>query len=293
MTSVSIRFSAQLLRLLAVACVLLACGSSVSPASDDEEDDAAQSEDASTRRDDDSPHAHDRAVDVFEAGAGDVTVVFESGLGNDWTPWQQVADEVASKARVFAYSRPGYGHSDPTDEPRDASHIVEHLRTLLAERGYAPPYVLVGHSFGGAYMELFAKAHPEEVVGLVLVDSRHRDFTSACEQGGYEGCAIPESLVSMLPPVQLAEYREFAKASDEIRAAGSFGSYPVRVLTATAHGFAPEVEALWVSMLGSLAAEATAGEQKLFAGASHSLETEHPHEVADAILSLVSSRETK
>jgi pimeloyl-ACP methyl ester carboxylesterase len=230
----------------------------------------------------------DRAVEVFEAGAGDATVVFESGFGNDWSPWEPVANEVSAEARVFAYSRPGYGQSDSSEDPRDASHIVENLRALLARHGFAPPYVLVGHSFGGAYMELFAKEHPDEVVGLVLVDPRHRDFTETCEKAAFDGCSIPASVVASLPPVQIAEYEAFAHVAEEIRAAGSFGSYPVRVLTATSHGFAPEVEALWQSMLGSLADEAPDGEQTLFAGAGHNLQTEHPHDVAAAILGLVS-----
>lgn len=136
-----------------------------------------------------------RSVEVVEAGAGAVTVVFESGLGDDWEPWDEVASEVARRTRVFAYSRPGYGDSDSSPTPRDAAGIVEELRALLAARGVAPPYVLVGHSFGGTYMELFAKAHPQEVVGLVLVDSRHRDFTAACEAARIGGCSIPASAV--------------------------------------------------------------------------------------------------
>jgi pimeloyl-ACP methyl ester carboxylesterase len=230
----------------------------------------------------------ERSIEVFEAGAGDTTVVFEAGLGNDWTSWEPVANELSAEARVFAYSRPGYGHSEPSERARDAANIVEDLRALLASHGYAPPYVLVGHSFGGAYMELFAKAHPEEVDGLVLVDPRHRDFSAACEQASFDGCKIPDAVVTTLPPVQLAEYEEFARTSDEIRAAGSFGSYPVRVLTATSHGFAPEVETLWQSMLKSLADEATDGEQQLFPGAGHNLQVERPREVAAAVLSLVS-----
>jgi len=233
----------------------------------------------------------DRAVEVVEYGAGAATVVFESGLGNDWTPWTQVVTEVAAQARTFAYSRPGYGQSDPSPKPRDAAHIVEDLRALLAARKVAPPYVLVGHSFGGAYMELFAKAHPEEVIGVVLVDPRHRDFTTACEEGGFEGCSIPASVVASLPRVQIDEFEAFAHTSDEIRALGAFGKYPVRVLTATSHGFAPEVEVLWESMLGSLAREAADGDQRLFIGAGHYLQVERAHEVAQVILSLLPARE--
>ncbi len=224
-----------------------------------------------------------RAVELVEAGAGQATVVFESGLGNDWSPWDQVATEVAAEARVFAYSRPGYGRSEPSTDPRDAAHIVEDLRSLLLARGYAPPYVLVGHSFGGTYMELFAKKHPEEVAALVMVEPRHRDFTQACEAAALPGCGIPAPVVASLPAVQIAEYEGFAQISQEISASQGFGPHPVRVLTATAHGFAPEVEALWQSMLGKLADEAVDGDQVLFPGANHNLEIDRAHEVAEVI----------
>ena len=78
----------------------------------------------------------------------------------------------------------------------------------------------------------------------------------------------------------------FAKIFEEI-AILVFGSYPVRVLTATAHGFAPEVEALWQSMLGKLADEAADGEQILFPGATHNLEIDRAHEVAQLIMGLL------
>jgi pimeloyl-ACP methyl ester carboxylesterase len=235
----------------------------------------------------------DRAVEFVEQGAGDTTVVFESGLGDDLKPWEQVADEVAVSARTFAYSRPGYGESEPSSEPRDAAHIVEDLRELLAARGLVPPYVLVGHSLGGAYMELFAKAHPDEVAGVVLVDPRHRDFTSACEERDLQGCVPPAAIVETLPAVQIAELKAFAQTSDEIRPFGAFGQYPVRVLTATSHGFAPEVESLWESMLGSLAHEAEDGDQTLFAGAGHYLQLEQAHAVAQTILSLVEAKKNE
>ena len=70
-------------------------------------------------------------------------------------------------------------------------------------------------------------------------------------------------------------------------ASGSFGNHPVRVLTATSHGFAPKVEALWESLHGSLANEAAHGEQIFFTGASHNLPTERARDVAEVILSLI------
>lgn len=229
----------------------------------------------------------ERALEVVEYGEGETTVVFEAGFGDDWTPWKKVATEVATQARTFAYSRPGYGLSEASPDPRDAAHIVEELRAVLAARGHAPPYLLVGHSFGGAYMELFAKAHPEEVLGLVLVDSRHRDFGDACEEAALPGCVPPDSVVASLPPVEIDEFEGFALISEQIAAAGPFGSYPVRVLTATSHGFTPEVETLWESLHGSLADEATDGEQTIYEGAGHYLQLQRVHEVAEVITSLL------
>lgn len=230
-----------------------------------------------------------RTVELVEAGHGDATVVFEAGFGDDWSPWDEVASEVAEHARVFAYSRPGYGTSDPTPEPRDATTIVEELRALLAARGHAPPYVLVGHSFGGTYMELFAKAHPEEVAGLVLVDPRHRDFTTACAAAGLEGYTIPAPMVATLPPVQIAEFEAFATASEEIDDR-TFGAYPVRVLTASLHPWSPAVEAMWRTMLGELADEAEDGSQILFVGAGHYLQIDRADEVVREILEIVRAR---
>lgn len=277
MNTSPLRFLSSLLRFTAPASLLLglaalpACSTSSDPPND------ATPEVISNR-----------VVEVVEYGAGDTTVVFESGLGSDWTPWEAVAKEVASQARVFAYSRPGYGQSEPSPDPRDGAHIVEDLRQLLDARGFAPPYVLVGHSFGGAYMELFAKAYPEEVIGVVLVDPRHRDFSSACEQAGLEGCVPPASVLASLPQVQVDEIEAFAHISDDIRPFGNFGPYPVRVLTATEHGFTPDAEGLWQSMLGSLADEAEDGEQTVFTGAGHYLQVERADEVTQMILGLLS-----
>jgi pimeloyl-ACP methyl ester carboxylesterase len=230
-----------------------------------------------------------RQVEIATAGAGGAaTVVFESGLGEDWTHWDQVASQVALHARVFAYSRPGFGASDPPTTPRDPKQIVEELRALLASQGYAPPYLLVGHSMGGIYMELFAKSHADEVVGAVLVDPRHRDFLMTCEAANIDGCGIPESVLATQAPAVIAEYHAFALASDQMHDAGTFGSHPVRVLTATHHaGVSPEWQSLWETILGSLAAEAVNGEQIIVQGAGHHIQLDRPDVVVESILAML------
>jgi|SRR5208337_2143714 pimeloyl-ACP methyl ester carboxylesterase len=104
---------------------------------------------------------------------GGATVVFENGLDGKMNWWSKVIPEISKDATTFAYNRPGYGRSDSMSTPRDGLHIVEELRTLLKKNGLEPPYVLVGHSFGGLLMQLFARRYPDEVRGLVLVDSTH------------------------------------------------------------------------------------------------------------------------
>jgi pimeloyl-ACP methyl ester carboxylesterase len=227
-----------------------------------------------------------RAVEVVNAGEGTATVVFEAGLGNDWTAWDGVASDVALHAHAFAYSRPGYGKSAAADSPRDGQHIVDERRALLAAQGLAPPYVLVGHSFGGTYMELFAKEHPEDVAAVVLVDPRPRDFTAACEAAALESCSMPASLLWALPQVEQDEVRAFPLVADQIRSAGSFGAYPVRVLTASNHGESPAWDTLWAGQHRSLAAEADDGEQIVVSG-GHALQTERRDEVVAAILAVI------
>jgi pimeloyl-ACP methyl ester carboxylesterase len=101
------------------------------------------------------------------------TVVFENGLGGEINWWEKVFPEISKDITAFAYNRPGYGKSDPASTPRDGTHIVNELRSLLRSKDLNPPYVLVGHSLGGLYMQLFARRYPDEVTALILVDSTH------------------------------------------------------------------------------------------------------------------------
>ncbi|WP_036171201.1 alpha/beta fold hydrolase [Massilia sp. 9096] len=103
--------------------------------------------------------------------ASPFVVVFEGGSRNTLDKWGALLTDVSREATVFAYNRPGYGNSEPVATSRDGRTIVEELRRLLHAKGLQPPYVLVGHSLGGLYMQLFARAHPDEVKGLVLVDA--------------------------------------------------------------------------------------------------------------------------
>lgn len=115
----------------------------------------------------------DRQVEFVLEGQGSPTVIFENGLDGTLGWWSKVVPEVAKQATVLAYNRPGYGRSTPPNTPRDGEHVVQELREFLQARGLKPPYLLVGHSLGGLYTQLFTRMYPEEVSGLLLVDSTH------------------------------------------------------------------------------------------------------------------------
>jgi pimeloyl-ACP methyl ester carboxylesterase len=102
-----------------------------------------------------------------------IPVVFENGLGGRMEWWKKVLLEISKNTTTFAYNRPGYGNSDSASTPRDGAHIVDELRSLLKSKGLTPPYILVGHSMGGLYMQQFARRYPDEVSALILVDSTH------------------------------------------------------------------------------------------------------------------------
>jgi pimeloyl-ACP methyl ester carboxylesterase len=103
--------------------------------------------------------------------AGGPTVVMDAGLGGGVLDWQTVQPKVATFARVCSYDRSGIGWSESGQKPRTSRRIVEELHALLSDAGEEGPYVLVGHSFGGANVQLYASEYPGDVAGMVLVDS--------------------------------------------------------------------------------------------------------------------------
>lgn len=108
---------------------------------------------------------------LYCTGSGSPTVVLEPGGGASSSDFAWIAPAVAGDTRVCVYDRAGRGWSDATNDPQDGAHIAADLHTLL-ERAQVPgPYVLAGHSFGGLYVQSFAAQFPDQVAGMVLLDS--------------------------------------------------------------------------------------------------------------------------
>jgi len=107
---------------------------------------------------------------LFEMGQGVPPVILEAGISATCVNWRQVQTEVAKFTRVLAYDRAGLGWSDTARTPRTATQMVEELHDMLRAAAIPAPYILVGHSFGGLMVRLYACRYPDEVAGIVLVD---------------------------------------------------------------------------------------------------------------------------
>ena len=116
-----------------------------------------------------------RRLNLYCSGSGANTVIFDSPSGMGGWVWHNVQPEVAKLTRACVFDRAGMGFSDPSPRPNTSHNVVEDLHAALGKAGIAPPYVLVGNSFGGANVQLFTYRYPGEVKGLVLVEGQHED----------------------------------------------------------------------------------------------------------------------
>jgi len=117
-----------------------------------------------------------RKLNLYCTGTGSPTVVFDSGVTGETVGWAFVQPAIAAHARACSYDRAGVGFSDPGTRTGSSANIVDDLHRLLIAASIAPPYILVGHSYGGMNVRLYKDLYPSEVVGMVLVDPVHEDW---------------------------------------------------------------------------------------------------------------------
>lgn len=99
------------------------------------------------------------------------TVVLESGRLSHSAIWEIVMVEIGQSAHICAYDRPGIGWSEPSWGDLSSDELTSQLNDLLVTANVFPPFVLVGHSMGGVLVRDYAQLYPEDVAGMVLVDS--------------------------------------------------------------------------------------------------------------------------
>jgi pimeloyl-ACP methyl ester carboxylesterase len=230
-----------------------------------------------------------RSIAFARQGEAAPTVVFEAGLGDGMSTWSTVATQTAGFASVFAYDRPAYGGSAKTATARDGATIVGELRALLQRTGVKPPYVLVGHSLGGSTMELFARTWPSEVAGLVLVDSRHADFSRRCREAQALVCEPPALLVAAMPGGAAAEYREVEATMRQLGSAPPLrADLPLVVLTGMRKIVeGPTFRDTWLATQRDLAKQSARGEHVVCEACGHYVHKERADLVVAAIRKVV------
>jgi pimeloyl-ACP methyl ester carboxylesterase len=237
-------------------------------------------------------------------GSGTPTVVLEPGAGEMSSNLGWIAPAVARATGVCVYDRAGRGWSEPADTAQDGAQIATDLHTLL-QRGHVPgPYVLAGHSFGGLYVLTFAARYPEEVAGMVLVDSTApasaaRAGTPSPGHGGSDDAlsrvsalvSTParlglarlygQSAFGSLPPRSrdevrasvatastlrstIDEYVQATASSEQAATLGDFADKPLIVLTAGSGH-----DAAWSAAQNRMARLSTNSVHRVIAGATH------------------------
>lgn len=253
-------------------------------------------------------------------GQGKPAVIMDAGIGGfslDWIPVQRLLR--TETFRVCAYDRAGYGWSDPGPSPRTTDQIVEELHTLLQVAKVNPPYILVGHSFGGYNVQYFAKVYPHEVGGLVLVDSSHPDqvdrlpelpsrrersstsemitlFTGQANFKYYPEDTRDRLLHLMsLRKIYVTQRREsvnLAMSGEQVASAGELPDIPLLVITRGLRVWPDDpygdmLESTWMTMQKELAHMTPHGRQIIATKSNHLIPLLQPGLVANAIREVV------
>jgi pimeloyl-ACP methyl ester carboxylesterase len=157
-----------------------------------------------------------RQLNLFCAGSGSPTVVFDAGIGSAGWDWLRVHPAIARQTQACVYDRAGFGFSDAPRRAGTSANAVSDLHALLDAAGIAPPYLLVGHSYGGRNVQLFAYAYPHEVAGMVIIDSAHEDEIARMDR-------VTGGLFSKLHDAEMAGLEACVAAAQGGFLAGSAG----------------------------------------------------------------------
>lgn len=206
-------------------------------------------------------------------------VVFDSGYGWPLENWDSIRREVGEFAELFFYDRAGVGKSGKSDLPMHSLQNARNLKALLQETGVQPPYLLVGHSFGGLNVRLFAELYPEDLAGIILVDACHEDqndnmvplFTPAVQQDYLGQFTVEASLA------------EFEDSLEQVRGI-ALGDLPLLILTGGTQPYhTKESMAAWLGFQKELAGLSSCSEQVIVEDAGHAIHRDEPGVVISEI----------
>jgi pimeloyl-ACP methyl ester carboxylesterase len=223
--------------------------------------------------------------------AGAPLVVLEAGAGGGINSWASVPSSIAAFARVCAYDRPGTGASASAQYPTFLKAIdhASFVRGVMQAANEPPPYVMVGHSFGGIIVSLYAMAYPADVKGIVLVDSSHEDQQRRMEPitGPPPPKRIPLTPPPGVPPPPPPGLR-MEDFSEELRKTPFRGDIPLVVLTGTRPPLSNDpieiaLQPVFLELHRDLASRSPRSAHVLLPNSGHLVPRDDPKAVTDAV----------
>jgi pimeloyl-ACP methyl ester carboxylesterase len=236
-------------------------------------------------------------------GHGEPTVILVGGLSSDWIAVQQ---PVSATTRVCSYDKPNVlgSRSEHAPTPRHAAGMADELATLLDAAAVPDPYVIVGHSNGGMVAQLFAAAHPDQIAGIVLVDSAHEDQDQRAadlarsQLPPAEADALVAGMTAILPRLIDPEQFDHTLSRDQLRASRTTSPLPAVPMAVLVHGLPleeipPELaelyEPMWEEMQREVAALVPGASYQVVADATHDIHGDRPDVVANTIAEIVAA----
>jgi pimeloyl-ACP methyl ester carboxylesterase len=174
-------------------------------------------------------------VSYILSGQGPAKLILFSGAGVGLQGWEPLYPRIERSGRVLGWNRFGLPGSDPPRHRQSGTRVLRTLRELLGAARLAPPYVLVAHSLGGLFANLFARLYPQEIAGVLFIEATHPDEHALLRQRESQNAralarvlGVPSAL---LRPNLHAELEGVQETVGEIAAAGPFPPVPLRVVT--------------------------------------------------------------
>jgi pimeloyl-ACP methyl ester carboxylesterase len=241
----------------------------------------------------------------YRAGSGYPTVILETGLGAESDEWNPIQLSISATNLVCRYDRAGRGRSDPGPGfPRSAGQMVEELRSLLNTLRFPGPFLLVGHSFGGLMMRLYAHRYPSEVCGLLLVDAMHPDQFEVI--GGALPAPTPQDTEALRSfrafwtggwrdPQATVERIDLLTSLREAKEIDSLGALPVHIITAAtglrnpmvSADLRPRLQSLWEDLQSQFLGLSSAATQAFAVNSGHFVQRDDPGIVIESIRTLI------
>ena len=229
----------------------------------------------------------DAEMALFVSGAGSqVIVLVAGGLGGDHRAWTTVQPKLTKFGRVVSYDRLGSGTSTRSKRPRVATNFVEELRQGLKNAGLQPPYLLVGHSYGGLMVRLFASRYPNEVSGLVLVDPVSENFYRRAQvEAPQEFLKEHEKIQAEADASESEALRRdwlgFETSLQQLRAAPAVRGENIVILSAAETDLPERLRSVWLDEHARWAS--AAGARHIYVKSGHSIQKEQPEAVVHAV----------